>query len=359
MKVLLIGPLPDPVTGNSIANSVVLKYLPRHSPNYQIDAINTSFPEFNEDIGVFSLKKMLFYLKNWLYIYKIISVDTIYMTPGQTLFGVLKGAPFVILGALMKKNIIVHIHGNHLKQEYDKLTGTKQQLFKKILSLSNKGIVLANSLKYNLTPFLSADKIFVVSNFVEDFLFEKNTSEYFESDRLKVLYLGNLMTQKGVFDLLKALYILSKKGVAFECTIAGNMDPSIRTEIESYFDKLGGKINYLGVVSGSIKREVLIKSNVFVLPSYNEGIPLSMLEAMASGNIIVSTRLPGIKDFFEDGINGFYVEKQNSESIADTLENISMNLEKLRVIADTNVKDAQEKFRVKRFIDNLVAVFDF
>ena len=181
MKILIIGPFPPPITGNSLVNSLVAQHLPQHYPEIEIDKINNAFPVLKEDLGQFSIRKVFFYLIQYLKIFKIINADKIYMAIGITFFGVLKYAPFIFFAKLLRKEIIVHVHSNHLWKQYELLQGIKKRIFHFILSKANKGIVLSSSLRRNLHPFLHQDKIYVLENFAEDFLFEsskqKNTEE--------------------------------------------------------------------------------------------------------------------------------------------------------------------------------------
>ena len=169
LKLLLIGPFPPPVTGNSLVNKLVVENLPKFYPDIEINKINNSFPVLKEDLGRFSFKKFIFYLTQYLKIFKIINADKIYMAIGITFFGVLKYVPFILFAKLLRKEIIVHVHSNHLWKEYELLQGIKKRIFHFILSNANKGIVLSNSLKRNLQPFLTDKQIYVLENFAEDF----------------------------------------------------------------------------------------------------------------------------------------------------------------------------------------------
>ena len=73
MRTLIIGPFPEPITGNSLANQVVFENLPKHHSNVSVDKINTSYFSFKEDLGRLSLVKVLYYLKQYVGVIKIFS----------------------------------------------------------------------------------------------------------------------------------------------------------------------------------------------------------------------------------------------------------------------------------------------
>lgn len=351
MKILLIGPQPNPITGLSLANNIVLKYLPKYT-DYQVDSIDTNYQSLKENIGTFSLKKSFHYIKQYKQLFKIRKSDKVYITIGQTFFGVLKYYPYFLLARLLKKEIIIHLHGNHLWKEYEDLKGVKKKVFHKILSMSDKGIVLSQSLEKNLIPFLKKDKIYILENFVEDFLYENQIEKKF--DKLRIIYLSNLMQEKGIIEFLEALQKLNEKNIIFEARIAGGIDESMKPTINSYFNKLEDNVQYLGLVHNEQKKELLVWGNVFILPTkFDEGQPISILEAMATGNIILTTKRGGIVDIFINEINGFYIETHSSTSIVNTLIKVNNSLVEYKKISEHNFLEAKSKYQVKNFIKKL------
>ena len=357
MNLIIIGPFPEPITGNSLANQVVFENLPKHQSNISVDKINTSYSSLEENLGRLSLVKVMYYLKQYVGIIKIFSCDKLYYTSGQTFYGVLKYLPYLLLAKLLRKEIIVHIHGNFLHTEYESLKGFRKSCFRKTLQLCDKGIVLSKSLRKNLTPFLKENKIFELENFVEDFLFEKKITK--KLDKLRIIYLSNLMTEKGIFDLLDSLKILNENNIEFEAKIAGGIDASVEEEIKQKLNDMPNCVDYLGLVRGEDKKRLLEWGNTFVLPTrYDEGQPISILESMAAGNIIIATKQGGILDIFVEGINGFYIEKKSSISIATRLQMMGENMNEYIGICNRNTKEASEKYRVSTFINKLYNILN-
>mgnify|MGYP002630359655 CR=1 FL=1 len=354
MKILIIGPFSPPITGESLANDTVLKNLKKDS-KFTTEYINNAFPIFKENSGAFSFSKTYFYFLKYINIYKVFRNQIVYITLGQTFFGVLKYAPFILLSKILNKKIIIHIHGNHIGIEYQKQKGIKKRILKSLVSSADRGIVLSELLIPNLSPFLSKGNVFILSNFVEDYLIlpEDKITNLKTTDTLKIVYLSNLMTEKGVLDLIGALKILNKKGVKYKAKLAGNIDVSIKDKILSKIDK-NNLIEYLGVVSGLKKKELLLWANVFTFPSYYpiEGQPISLLEAMATGNIILTTKHAGIPDIFSEA-NGFYINKKDPYDIASKLSYVAKNLQNLQPMMVNNYKYASSTFTEEKFINKL------
>ena len=353
-SILLVGPFPDPISGVSIANKVVKELLSADS-DFLVETINTSYPSFDEQIGKFSIKKFLFYLSLNLSFFKIFKNNIVYITPGQTFFGVLKYSLFISITSLLKKELIIHVHGNYLGKEYQSLKGFKRVLFYFLVSRFTKGIVLSNSLKHNLTPFLEDKNIFSLPNFAQDYLYKEDKK--FVKDELRIFYLSNLMKEKGIFCLLNALKNLEKNNIIYKAKIAGNIDQKYSKEILNLFTELKNA-EYIGVVNGDDKKNLLEWGNVFVLPTFYkmEGQPISILEAMATTNLVVTTNHAGISDVFQDKINGYFVEKNNENSIQKILSYLAANKSELKKIAEYNKTFFLNNFTVDIFKKNLLEI---
>ena len=353
-KVLIIGPFPNPISGVSIANKVVEEIL-NADLNFTVENINTSYPIFDEQIGEFSIQKFFFYLRINSSFFKVLKNNIIYITPGQTFFGVLKYALFIVAASALRKELIIHVHGNYLGKEYQSLKGFKRVLFYFLVSRFTKGIVLSNSLKHNLTPFLEDKNIFSLPNFAQDYLYKEDKK--FVKDELRIFYLSNLMKEKGIFCLLNALKNLEKNNIIYKAKIAGNIDQKYSKEILNLFTELKNA-EYIGVVNGDDKKNLLEWGNVFVLPTFYkmEGQPISILEAMATTNLVVTTNHAGISDVFQDKINGYFVEKNNENSIQKILSYLAANKSELKKIAEYNKTFFLNNFTVDIFKKNLLEI---
>ncbi len=355
-KVLIIGPFPKPISGVSLANKIVNDIL-SSSNEYKASIINTSYPVFEDKIGSFSIKKMMFFLLLNFKSFKILKNDIIYITPGQTFYGVLKYAIFIFLASIFKKELIIHVHGNYLGREYQQLKGFKKRVFYNLISRFQKGIVLSDSLKNNLLPFIGKNKIYSIYNFAEEYLYSKEKKV--DNSMLKIVYLSNLMEEKGIFILLEALEKLQRKGIAYEARIAGNIDLSLKSIILNKIESLKST-KYIGVVKGDSKKELLNWSNIFVLPTFYkmEGQPISILEALATKNVIISTEHAGIPDIIKNEEQGFLIKKQCSESLVNVILKLDKNKHLIKNIAKENKRYFLDNFTIDIFSKRIKKVFN-
>lgn len=359
MKILIIGPIPPPVNGCSYANYILSKNLERNGFEYK--TINTSTKTISSNQGdTFSFKKAFSFLKIYFSIYKIVITNIIYFTPGQTFFGLLKYAPFILFCILFRKPYVIHVHGNYLGTQFKDLKGIKKNIFSYLISNASVGIVLSESLKSNFDGLLDYSKIAVVENFVENGIYNSMNEFTKLNDKLRVVYLSNLMKEKGILELLDALIILKKKNIDFEAVIAGGIEHNIEKEVKQKLSTLKDKVKYLGTVQGDEKHKILKESNIFILPTYYkmEGQPISILEALATGNIVITTPHGGIPDIISKQ-NGYFVEPESALSIAQCIEKIGANIiQQTEYFSNQNIEYAKKKFTEKIFTDKILTVFE-
>ena len=218
--------------------------------------------------------------------------------------------------------------------------------------------MLSETLRRNLSPFLPEKRIHVVENFVSEDLYSEISQRTViskDTSELRILFLSNLIREKGILDLLTALELLRKKGIPFRAKIAGSTEPSLKKEVDTLLRSLAGAVSYAGPAYGEDKASLLQEANVFVFPSYYpmEGQPIAVIEAMAFGNIVLTTDHAGIKDIFVPGRNGFFVAKQAPKELAEKLIETGRDLVGLTSLMQENHRMVGERFREQRFVDQI------
>lgn len=357
LKILLIGPFPDPINGCSLANQTFLQYLKKQD-TVQVATINTNTdPNIQGVQGQFNWVKLFSFIKVYLKLFKILTAKIVYITPGQSFWGILKYAPFILLAWLLRKPIIMHIHGNYLGTQYQLLSGIKKNFFKFLVSRSSAGIVLSRSLHDNFNGLLTKDKIYTVENFANDELISSEVIRK-NSDQLKLLWLSNLMEEKGILDFLDTLILLKNRNVPFEVKLAGKIEDGLDAMIQQKSTQLGNSVEYLGTVYGVQKKELLQESNVFVFPTYYtmEGQPIALIEAMATGNVIVTTNHAGIPDIVGTE-NGYLLQSRDITGLVNQLEYISKNLlQEIDKFSEHNQSYVKHNFTEKAFGQKIMQI---
>ena len=196
---------------------------------------------------------------------------------------------------------------------------------------------------------VKSDQLFVINNFYEGNLAiseEKITKKYSDIEPLKFLYLSNFYEGKGFEYLLKALIELEKEILfSIEVTFAGGFENEKEFKEFLFQIKNYNQINYIGIIKGVKKQEILENSHVLIFPSYiEEGQGISIIEAYVNGMCVITTGISGISDIFTNEINGYQFKPKSSKSIQDAIIKTINEKEKLINIGKANYFQAIEKY---------------
>lgn len=223
-----------------------------------------------------------------------------------------------IIAKLARKKTLITIGGfleKEIKYKKDYLAYFLVPLKKINLRLSS-GIVLYSKnliIDWNLEKF--ENKIFIAHEHYLNFDKFKIINSLNERDNL-IGYIGRLSEEKGIMDFLESIPLILKKEPHLKFLIAG--EGPLEKNIHEFVEKnnLKNKITIVGWINHELIPLYLNKLKLFVLPSYTEGLPNIILESMACGTPVLSTNVGSINDFITDGVNGFIINENSSNSIA-------------------------------------------
>lgn len=256
------------------------------------------------------------------------------------------------------KRIIIHQHGGDFKTFFYEQNNDKGR--KKIIdtfSAADNLIVLSEGWKefFNevLSPVAKKPQIIVLNNAIpiptEEDISTKIYGEH------KVLFLGRICKDKGITELINAFDTLVKEFPEMHLYFGGIFeDEKYRNLIKQHSESM----TYLGWIDGATKQEYLKKCDILVLPSYYEGFPVSVVEAMAYGCGVVATRVGAIPEIIEDGVDGILIEPKDEVSLTEGLRELladEWNLE--RIGREARVK-ASENYNIANTIDELVRIYE-
>lgn len=173
-------------------------------------------------------------------------------------------------------------------------------------------------------------------------------------DKIKFVMVSRIIKEKGIIEYCEAAKILKAKGINnAEFNLYGNLDEGEQV-IKPYID--GAFINYCGY-SNDIK-SVLQDNNIFVLPSYHEGISRSIMEAMSMGMPIITTDIPGCKETVEDNYNGLLVNIKDSLDLSKKMEYFIKNIDKIAQMGQNSRIICEEKFDCNLINQKISAILE-
>lgn len=242
-----------------------------------------------------------------------------------------KDAAFILLAKALGMKVVAHLHGGLFDRYFRESPVFVQRLIGKVMRLADVIIALSEKWRQFILAEVNPDtKIAVVPNTV-DFMFARTLDDArFEQDRTRniVLFVGNLGRLKGVFDIIKAVPLVIEF-LPDACFLFAGPEEAAgqKAEISRVCDDAGlhGVVQLLGRVTGEAKLDLFLKSSVFILPSYAENLPYSLLEAMGAGLPVVTTPVGAIPELIEDGCNGFLIQPGDYQALASRIVDLLQN----------------------------------
>jgi glycosyltransferase involved in cell wall biosynthesis len=168
---------------------------------------------------------------------------------------------------------------------------------------------------------------------------EKIKNKKTDTSTTKIFFLSRIIKEKGIFELVEAFENLDKKRDDIELIIAG--DGEAFNQLKEVV-KNKKNIRLTGHVEGEKKITLLKKSDIYILPSYTEGLPISVLEAMLFGLPVITTKVGGLKKFFKNETMGYFIEPKSIIDIEHKIELMLSNKDKLQEMSNFNYQYAQK-----------------
>jgi glycosyltransferase involved in cell wall biosynthesis len=215
---------------------------------------------------------------------------------------------------------VFHLHGSEFAKSYNRAGWLYRALVRYVLNTSHKVFVLSDYWKEYVESISINQCVYVINNFPSpEFEALNEEREFGKKPQVDLLFLGKIGQRKGIYDLVEAVEYLHIQGVTgFKVHVGGNGEIN---KLKQFIDEkqLEKYFNVVGWVGGNLKRELLQQSDVLLLPSHNEGLPISILEAFSAGLAVLSTRVGGIPDAITDERYGILVEPGTPSSLAEAM----------------------------------------
>ncbi len=223
----------------------------------------------------------------------------------------------------------------------------------KMLSSANRVLVLSEREKDRLQARWKTERIEVLANAIdtEEIEFREKPNQ-----TRNIIFFGRIDRDKGLREIADACRILDAEGFEFTFTCCGT-GPDADSFVVEMNSVLGDRFEYRGVVSGPEKWSALANADIFLLPSYFEGLPLSMLEAMAAKCVVIATDVGSIRTVIKHGVNGFLVQPHNTEQVVQELRVLLADGTNMVAIRDNARETVERDFSIHKYVVELIRVY--
>lgn len=262
----------------------------------------------------------------------------------------------VLLGKMARKDfnvpVVLTVHVGDISTVFNRISFARKQLIEDMNKHIDKVVFLTKQIQQQFVDEgLNIEKTEVLYNFHD---LRPSNNKLQRTSKLHIMYMGALHREKGVIELLTALTNL--QNLDFHIDICGKLtDQSIKDEFERLTKELGEKVEIHGYVSGEEKTELLNRADIFILPSYHEGMPLVILEALAAGCAIITTPVGGTPEILNEE-NVVWIMVKSSRDIEEAVKKMCDYPEVMTQFQQANHK-LSFNYTLERNITNLCKIY--
>lgn len=330
---------------------------------YNINYLQSGKGKYGSEDIISGLLRTIYQLITMLFKIKNKKIDIIHIHTSSW-GGFWRFGLFIFLLKIINKKKILHIHGAEFKKFYFSRNIFQKRLIINILESCDSLIVLSNQWKEFFNSIAPKVKKEVVANSVTMPKSKINDSliNIDFSGTINILFLGGLTARKGIIELINVIPIIIAKKAGIRFTIAGfplssekklleelknkSMDPNLKMFVDL-------KINF----PESEKKNLYKTSDIFILQSYDEGLPFTILEAMSFGLPVITTPVGAISEFIEDGKNGFLIQPGDVDALSEKIIYLIEHPEICEMMGKNNIKKIYEEFSHDKMIEKVDKIY--
>lgn len=321
-SLLLVSPTPPPSFGMSTLTPGLLEHLRR---SWRLHHIDTADRRSLSTMGGLDLTNVILAMRHGAAFLARLLVcwpRVVYVPIAQNRLGLLRDALFLVPARLTRRRLVVHLHGSQFPDFFSNLSSPEKVLARYSLSGASRAIVLGECLRGVFAGIVPDDRIRVVWNGVADHGHPEQQSA--GSAPKMVLYLGTLLAEKGLLDVLAAAATVVSEMPYTRFVFAGGWArggrdrPKADAIVRRYH--LEGVVSFVGPVGEAEKRRLLAAADVLAFPPvWKEGQSLVVLEALSAGVPVVTTRSGALSETIHHGVQGLFVQPADPRDLADAI----------------------------------------
>ncbi len=253
------------------------------------------------------------------------------------------------LSKIFRKKVMFHIHGSRFEVYFNDANNFLKMIVRKTLEKADVVIVLSKEWKKRIISMCGQRNVKILYNPT----FKKDIKEK-KSKKVNVLFMGRVGHRKGVYDILKAAKLIQNSNVQINIYGDGEID-KVKNIVKE--NKISTKVKVNGWISGDDIEKAYNKSDIFILPSYNEGLPMSILEAISYGLPVISTNIDGIPEAVHDNINGYLIKPGDYKALAEKIDLLAHNAELRTEMGLQSLNISKNKFDIEVILNELDCIY--
>jgi len=371
VKVLLIGPVPPPVGGIAF---YVQDLLNSQLENVEFEVFNTSLPSW---IAPFDREGKMMYsailekgiwgaVKMFGYVtvsYIILFGKLIYSRPDivqvfpSSYWGYWRHWFYLLMSKPFVPNTILHVL-NAIDIFYENVGRLQKFIIKQSLNSANLYLLQSYGLAKWVEQY-SQRKVVGIFNGIHLDIIPSDQAKFVSFSNKEALVgitIGKLGTTKGTYDILGAIANIKADNEIVNWIFVGGGDIDTFQRIANDYG-ITEQVAFCGSVADKTKWQLLMGADFFCLPSYEEGQPISIIEAMAVGLPIISSEVGSIPEIIEDGVNGFIIVPGDQQALAHSVQKLCRDTFIRQQMRENSARFSQERHDIRQLFEKLGDIY--
>lgn len=382
-RVLVVAPTPPPYSGPEMVTVALIDGL--RNNGFVVEHLNSTIRIRNSDKGKLTAAAVASLLRLTVHLWGKLSTgqySAVYTILSQNNMGFGRDAVVIFSAAIWRRPIVAHLHGGNFHTFVEYSTWWMRRIISLTMPRITRLILLGDRVRRTVSRAIPDNRVRVVHNGINadqlvngksfDSLWQERRHA---SEGIRVVHLGLLSNAKGIGDVLAAIPAVLAAGPTTQFVFAGEIIASERNitrdeqghiiesgnlheRIDAVLRAHSANVSYRGVVRGQEKGELLTQADVFIMPSYSEGMPFALLEAMAFGLPIVSTAVGAIPDILRDPEHAAFVPVGEASVLADRVLALIRDARARRVMGQANYGYVRRSLSQNQMVKDIADVIE-
>ena len=354
MRIIIVSPSLDP-TKNVSGLSAVTRFIIENNKHHNYVHFELGRKDCEKG-GFYRVNSIRRKFKDWKSLLKTYPDAIVHYNFPLDKLGIARDTPFMRAVLKNGNKMVVHIHGGvYLTSE--SIPFPFRQMLKYVFSWNVPIITLSETETEILRNRFHAKHVVSLPNCID--LKDSQTFQRKYKDAstpLTLGYLGRIAKTKGLDYLLQACCMLKEHHIPFRLKIAGAEEHEGQY-LPQFSKMLGNQFVYAGIVSGESKKAFQQSLDVLAMPTYFEGLPISLLECMSYGAVPVITPVGSIPTVVTEGQNGMLIRVKDAQSIVDAIAYLHTHRDRLEQMSQSARSYIYEHFDSDSYIDKLNHIY--
>lgn len=266
---------------------------------------------------------------------------------------------YLLVAKTLRRKVVYQVHGGVIDGPFSRRRSLGL-IVGWVLRMADAVVVLSPGEKAECERLAPIKHLKVIPNAVDLAEFGNAVSKSYEKSNYCLVYIGRLERDKGLFEAIDAMQLLRTERPSLDVRLdiagSGSAERDLARRIESL--ALGDKVRMTGPLFGDAKARSWKQADIFVFPSFHaEGIPYSVLESLASGTPMITTRAGGIAETVEDGKHGIFIAPRDPRALADAITALLDDKHRLHDMSAACLEHARRYYSIERLVSQFEQLY--